>query len=366
MLILMSCLHEFRPIPAPRSVRTAETAHRARPMPAPVPAPRGPPFNLDQTAPHPVPPPVNVQGYLQDAKDEYWVDDATFVFSTWKTDGGDARMTEARAQALLRALPPQGQYTVRIKFLRERAPDEWVTEDKIDPVREGQTRGRQVIAITRNTQAGALKGIDSRYYGNAYPVTAVVYGLYTIRDPNPNNLQPMRVGDLNCVAQRAIEHFEGALRGQGLTETRRQKIVEWEEEVHERGATVDDVTNLEKILKRAIVLRDIAGESIYDSGKYRRGGNGVRGVAELIVHNGHAWSKELHFPSCAKREVQIYEGEVWQAIRDATGDQPMAVWLLGGGDQRQLDAKVIDQFVLQDGRTFRTQESHTRISEVCR
>ena len=39
---------------------------------------------------------------------------------------------------------------------------------------------------------------------------------------------------------------------------------------------------------------------------------------------------------------------------------------VGGGDQRQLDAKVIDQFVLQDGRTFRTQDAHTRISEVCR
>ena len=98
---------------------------------------------------------------------------------------------------------------------------------------------------------------------NAYPVIAVVYGLYPIREPNPNNLQPMRVG----VAQRVIEHFNGALRDQGLTETRRQKIAEWEEEVHERGATVDDVANLEKILKRAIVLpRDIAGENIYENG----------------------------------------------------------------------------------------------------
>ena len=166
------------------------------------------------------------------------------------------------------------------------------------------------------------------------------------------------------MAQRVIEHYEGALRGHGLTETRRRKIAKWQEEVHERGATVDDVANLEKILKRAIVLRDIAGESIYDSGKCRRGGNGVRGVAELIVHNGHAWSKDLHFPSA--RQVQIYEGDVWQAIRDATREQPMAVWLLGGGDQRQLDAKVIDQFVLQDGRTFRTEDAHTRITEVCR
>ena len=71
-------------------------------------------------------------------------------------------------------------------------------------------------------------------------------------------------------------------------------------------------------------------------------------------------AKTCTFPSA--RQVQMYEGDFWQAIRDATGDQPMAVWLLGGGDQRQLDAEVIDQFVLQDGRTFRTQESHTRIS----
>ena len=54
----------------------------------------------------------------------------------------------------------------------------------------------EVITITRNTQAGALNCIDSRYYVNAYPVTAVVYGLYPIRQPNPNNLQPMHVGDL--------------------------------------------------------------------------------------------------------------------------------------------------------------------------
>ena len=66
-----------------------------------------------------------------------------------------------------------------------------------------------------------------------------------------------------------MEHFEGALRGQGFTPTRRQKIQEWEERVHETGVTVDDVSELEKILKRAIILRDIAGEDIYNSGKYQ-------------------------------------------------------------------------------------------------
>lgn len=76
----------------------------------------------------------------------------------------------------------------------------------------------------------------------------------------------MRVGEFNCVAQRVVEHLEGALRGQGLTDIRRRKIQEWEAKVHQPGATVEDVAGLEKILKRAIILKDIAGEHIYNAG----------------------------------------------------------------------------------------------------
>ena len=76
-------------------------------------------------------------------------------------------------------------------------------------------------------------------------------------------MAPLRDEDLNCVSRRVVEHFEGALRGQGLTQTRRQKIQECEERVHETGATVDNVAELEKILNRAIILKDIAGEDIY-------------------------------------------------------------------------------------------------------
>ena len=192
------------------------------------------------------------------------------------------------------------------------------------------------------------------FYQNVYPVTAVAYGLYPIRDPEPANLAPLRDGNLNCVAQGVVEHFQGTLRGQGLTPTRRQKIQEWEEGVHKSGATIEDVADLEKILKRAIVLRDIAGEDIYNSGKYQRGGNGVRGKVELIVHYGHAWSKDLHFPQ--SREVHFYEGDIWHAIRE-----PLAVWLLGGQGRQPS----VDQFVLQDGRTYRTQEAHERLEAIC-
>ena len=119
------------------------------------------------------------------------------------------------------------------------------------------------------------------------------------------------------------------------------------------------MAELEKILKRAIVLRDIAGEDIYNSGKYQRGGNVVRFKVELIVHNGHAWSKDLHFPQ--SREVHFYVGDVWHAIPEATHSSPLAVWHLGGHD-RQLS---VDQFVLQDGRTYRTQEAHERLQAIC-
>ncbi|MEW8688935.1 MAG: hypothetical protein AB2556_24210 [Candidatus Thiodiazotropha sp.] len=151
------------------------------------------------------------------------------------------------------------------------------------------------------------------------------------------------------MAQRVVEHFECALRGQGLTPARRQKIQEWEERVHRGGATVDDVAELEKILKRAIILRDIAGENIYDSGKYQ---HSRWKTVELICHNSHAWPKDLHFPQ--SREVHIYEGDVWQAIREATHGEPIAVWFLGGQD-RQLS---VNQFVLQDSRTYRAREAH--------
>ena len=230
----------------------------------------------------------------------------------------NARMTDVRATQLL----ADGNFILGLKFFREK-DDDRVLEDKFDPIQTERKKGQGAIEISRDAKPGVLTGIDSVFYQNAYPVTAFAYGLYPNRDPDPAKLAPLRDGDFNCVAQRVVEHFEGVLRGQGFTPTRWQKIQGWEERVHESGATVDDVAELEKILKRAIVLRDIAGEDIYDSGKYQRSGWKAE---ELIVHNGHAWSKELHFPQ--SREVRFYEGDVWYAIREATHSSQLAVWLM--------------------------------------
>ncbi|MEW8688808.1 MAG: hypothetical protein AB2556_23570, partial [Candidatus Thiodiazotropha sp.] len=215
--------------------------------------------------------------------------------------------------------------------------------------------GSESVELSRDTKPGVLTGIDKPYYENSYPVTAVVYGIYPIRDPDPTNLAPLKDRNLSCVAKRVMEHFQGALRGEGLTPERCRKIREWEERDRERGATNADVVQLERILKRAIILKDIAGASIHDSGKFQH----IRWkTIELICYHGHGWPKDLHFPQ--SREVHIYEGYVWQGFREATLGEPIAVWFLSGldGQQRQFS---VDQFVLQDGCTFRTQEAHTRI-----
>jgi len=83
------------------------------------------------------------------------------------------------------------------------------------------------------------------------------------------------------------------------------------------------VAKLESILQRAIILQDIAGEDIYNSSKYPRRDTQTYSKVKLIVHNGHAWSNNLHFSQ--SRKVHIYHGYVWQAVRGATQDKPKAV-----------------------------------------
>ena len=266
----------------------------------------------------------------------------------------DNTLTPERATELLQKI--RGEFTLKVKIIRNQDFDIWVVEDAFAPLK--QVRGGHILTISTVTAPGALVGIDGLYYKNAYPVSAVVYGLYPIREPDQNNLAPMREGDLNCVAQRVIEHFKGAQRGGGLTPARRVKIKTWEATVHKPGASLQDVSGLEKILRKAIIVRDIAGVDLLNSGKYRR--NGLTPI-EVVLHNGHAWGANLHFPQA--RKVHIYEGDMWEAVEEATQGEPKAVWVLGGGDNKKL---TVDQFVLEDGGTYRTLEAHERLTQACR
>ncbi|MEW8580687.1 MAG: hypothetical protein AB2570_03165, partial [Candidatus Thiodiazotropha endolucinida] len=153
---------------------------------------------------------------LTNAKDEFG---AAAVFSTWRVEGAggigdaevadgiyeragrlalDARMTDERAAKILTRLP-EGDFLLKLKFLREQQEGDWVVEDKFDQVRTKRKKGQAIVEVSRDTKPGVLTGIDKVYYQNVYPVTAVVYGLYPIRDPDPANLAPLRDGDLKCV-----------------------------------------------------------------------------------------------------------------------------------------------------------------------
>ena len=81
-------------------------------------------------------------------------------------------------------------------------------------------------------------------------------------------------------------------------------------------------------------------------------------TTSITINNG---TPHLKPPKNQNGRVHFYEGDVWQVIRDATLSSPLAVWLLGGHD-RQLS---VDQFVLQDGRTYRNQEAHERLQAIC-
>ena len=138
-----------------------------------------------------------------DGKTEFEVDGPTAMSSTWRvekdpgdveiTDGMiaragrlalDARMADGRVARLL-GNRPEGDFLLKLKFLYKRVEGDWVLEDKFDHVRLEKKKGQAVVEVSRETRPGLLTGLDKVYYQNAYPVTAVAYGLYPIRDPEP-------------------------------------------------------------------------------------------------------------------------------------------------------------------------------------
>src|SRR6266480_892215 len=131
------------------------------------------------------------------------------------------------------------------------------------------------------------------------------------------------------------------------------------------GAQVQDVAELEKILKRPITLHDITHGTIFNSGKYR---TGRFEEIEMVVHNGHAFPRNHHFPG--DRMVEYYKGDEWKAINNALQGGPQAVWLIGTGYNHEAntleEGHTVSQFILEDGRTFRTWKKHTDTIKICK
>ena len=161
-----------------------------------------------------------------------------------------------------------------MKFIINLELEDWIIQDKLVPI----LKDRKTLTVSRDSKPGLLTGIDRPYYDRAYPETAVVYGIYSLnKKPDIGKLAPMKQStsvekSLNCVAERVIEHFTNALRGNKLTDLRRKKIDQWELTVKERGATISDIAKLETLLRFPITVSTITGEVLYES-KYKSKGD---------------------------------------------------------------------------------------------
>ncbi|CAG8795186.1 11424_t:CDS:2, partial [Racocetra persica] len=238
----------------------------------------------------------------------------------------EAGITKERAQRILNTIDNY-EYLIKVKFIRddtvisvEKTKKGFKIIDKYEPIRELKkaggkyVRGGPNVILTKKMKPGFWLGIDKKFLVREVSIQSDVERL-------DNEV-------FNCVAQRVIEHFDNTKRGYGLTEIRRQKINDWEKKIHIPGARVQDVAELEKILKRPIKLLDITHGTIFNSRKYRSG---------------------------------KYEEIGMEAINNALR-RSQAIWLMGVGDMSQ----TISQFVLEDGRTFRTWKKYTEIIEACK
>lgn len=69
----------------------------------------------------------------------------------------------------------------------------------MEPIKEEVRKGQTIVVLTRDTRPGVLVEIDQVHNQNGYPVTAIIYGLYSLRDTDVANLAPMRVRNYNLL-----------------------------------------------------------------------------------------------------------------------------------------------------------------------
>ncbi|MEW8689106.1 MAG: hypothetical protein AB2556_25070 [Candidatus Thiodiazotropha sp.] len=96
----------------------------------------------------------------------------------------DACMIEERAARLLDSLP-EGEFILKLKFLREQNKGNWMVEDKFVPARVERRRGQAIIEISRGTRPALNLSLQ-------LPTASTQSG------PDPANLTPQLCGPESC------------------------------------------------------------------------------------------------------------------------------------------------------------------------
>lgn len=111
------------------------------------------------------------------------------IFSTWQTIDTDAQRANKRAKDILETLSAGKVHTkLRLKAIE----GDYIFENEDEPVRARQKR--ELVVLGEGTRPDLLVGANSRFYNVASPFPTVVYAFFESREPNLNELPPMRVG----------------------------------------------------------------------------------------------------------------------------------------------------------------------------
>ena len=131
---------------------------------------------------------------------------------------------------------------------------------------------------------GGFTGIDKNYYNNSLLISPVTYGLYNVTEADPSELPRIKTDNQNCLARRAVEHFNEAVRCGSLTPKMRKVIEAGQGDFSESGAFFKMVATLEKNLRLGIVTKDTCVE-IFDNSVESRTQN--LKTIELVLYAGY-------------------------------------------------------------------------------
>ncbi|CAI2170168.1 18790_t:CDS:10 [Funneliformis geosporum] len=218
----------------------------------------------------------------------------------------EAGMTKERIKKILNAIDDD-RFLIRVKFVRDNSSNDgrynyaFKIIDKYQPIQESKRAGKKLVPgglnviLTKKTKPSFWVGID---------------GKFLVRIIQGEKLSEYIELNANAV----VYEFK---REYGLTSTYKQKISIWEKRIRQPDAQVEDVAELEKILKRSIKLLDIPQETIFNSVKYRTveyyNGNAWKTINKALQEDGRTFRTWMKYIDIIKACKKLFEDAVdWQ------------------------------------------------------
>jgi len=132
--------------------------------------------------------------------------------------------------------------------------------------------------LDEDTLPGALVGIDSLYYDVRF--LSGIYCYLRIIQIEKGGFKKITTHEdwifsELCQGQVVVAVFcRFEARGK-LTDKRKETIEKWGSVIYDRGCCISDIAEIERKLKKTIVVQNIGGGYFYNSGKYSSKGQPI-------------------------------------------------------------------------------------------